>query len=157
MIKMKVLKPWVEWVDTKNKCQEIGLSCLTKALESGLAKPDEVEEEIYTSLYWLAPRLISESPQLQQFSAIHHESKIETFRELDQRIANETAGHVSNILSEKIPDIKERMLPILEFYHENYRKTRHKPIRFLRSLGNAYWVIPMHDDVTSVCSAISAV
>ena len=130
----KVLKPWVEWVDTKNKCQEIGLSCLTKALESGLAKPDEVEEEIYTSLCnWLAPRLISESPQLQQFSAIHHESKIETFRELDQRIANETAGHVSNILSEKIPDIRSREnapdFGVLS--RELQKKTRHKPIRLL--------------------------
>ena len=130
----KVLKPWVEWVDTKNKCRETGLSCLTKALESGLAKPDGVEEEIYTSLcHWLAPRLISESPPLQQFSAIHHESKIEAFRELDQRIANETAGYVSNILSEKIPDIRSREnapdFGVLS--RELQKKTRHKPIRLL--------------------------
>ncbi|MAT92708.1 MAG: hypothetical protein CME59_08910 [Halioglobus sp.] len=130
----KQLKPWVEWVAAKKRCEELRLQPLCEALESGVILSEDAQDQATTAFCaWLAPRLIDDREPLRSFKVSEHNALLEEFRQLDEQVADTTAEYISTILANKTPDIKskEHAKTFGTLARELQKKTRHKPVRAL--------------------------
>jgi len=128
------LKPWVEWVAAKELCEGLNIESLAEALESGNVLKEEAEDQVYTAFCaWLAPRLIDSREELRGFKASEHNSLINDFRLLDEKVAKTTGEYIAAVAAQNTPDIKskEHASNFGTLSRELQKKTRHKPIRVL--------------------------
>jgi very-short-patch-repair endonuclease len=135
------LNVWCAWVAICRKAREAGLGTIVPALEIGAVAHDQVVEAFRTAYAcWLAPILIDARPELNRFSAVQHEDLIQTFRELDQDLAELTAAYIRTKLSGGVParDAGGADPGYGVLSRELQKRMRHKPVRQLVSeMGDA--------------------
>ena len=128
------LKPWVEWNKVKLECQKEHLSTLIQALEHGSLSYNDTKTNFFTAFCrWLAPRMIDDKEELRTFKSSLHNKRLQSFRELDQKVAETTSKYISALHAQKMPDIrsKENATHFKTLTHEFGKKMRHKAIRVL--------------------------
>lgn len=135
------LNVWCSWISISRDATASGLGSLVSALETGSVSHDQTVEAFRTAYaQWLAPILIDARPELTRFSSVQHEDLIQTFRELDEELAELTASYIRAKLSGAVPARNEaRPDPgygVLS--RELQKKIRHKPVRQLvTEMGDA--------------------
>ena len=130
------LNVWCAWVAIRREAEAAGLGPIVAALEQGTIASNSAPEAFRTAYCrWAAPLMIDERPELRAFSAVNHEALIQTFRQLDQELAEITAHYVRAVLSQAIPPKgapnAPRGLGVLA--RELQKKMRHLPVRQLVS------------------------
>ncbi|MDU0352943.1 AAA domain-containing protein [Paraglaciecola aquimarina] len=128
------LKNWCEWQSAKEQTLSVNLEILCSGLENGLVNHEELSQQFRSAFcYWLAPLLIDEEHELRQFKASTHEQTIESFRELDERVAEITSDYIVALASESKPvkGAKDNPNEFGVLAKELQKKTRHIPIRAL--------------------------
>jgi hypothetical protein len=130
------LNVWCAWVAARREAEAAGLGPIVAALEQGIVAPAAADEAFRTGYCrWAAPLMIDQRPELRGFSAVGHETLIQTFRRLDHELAEITADYARAALSQGIPPkgapSAPRGLGVLA--RELQKKTRHLPVRQLVS------------------------
>lgn len=130
------LNVWCAWVAIRREAEAVGLGPIVAALEQGTVASNSAPEAFRTAYCrWAAPLMIDERLELRAFSAVNHEALIQTFRQLDQELAEITAHYVRAVLSQAIPPKgapnAPRGLGVLA--RELQKKMRHLPVRQLVS------------------------
>lgn len=133
------LNAWCRWIGLKERAASMGLTAVCSSLESGIIDCDEVEEQTVSAFCkWLVPRLIDESDVLRGFNARKHEQLVESFRALDDDVANITGSYIAAKIASSMPDTRGPNAPqeygILT--RELQRQKGHKPVRqLIQELG----------------------
>ena len=97
------LADWARWVEKSNSAIAAGLGPLVAALESGVVEgaTEEAFERAYAA--WWLPLAMDASDQLRRFVHWDHEDLIETFRRLDDRVAELASKEVMRRVAHDLP------------------------------------------------------
>lgn len=128
------LRAWCEWQLATKHVREHGLGPLVAALEEGEIKSQDCVEALRTAYAeWVAGRLVDARPELKDFSPVKHESRIDRYRDLDEKLSRLSVDYIRAKLSGGIPspDSPTRSAGYGVLAHELRKKMRHKPIREL--------------------------
>ena len=100
-----ILNAWCRWMEFSEKARSRGLAGLTRALESGVVEPSQARVEMERALCkWAAPLVLDSCEVLKRFSATKHNSIIESFRNLDEEVAQATGAYIAARLASGLPE-----------------------------------------------------
>ena len=97
------LADWTAWTETRNRAVQNGLGSLVEALDDGEfdGSAEEAFEQAYAS--WWLPLAMDAKVELREFRHWDHEDVIETFRQLDERVATLTPREVMRRIAHGLP------------------------------------------------------
>ena len=100
-----MLNAWCRWMEFSEKARSRGLAGLIRALESGAVEPSQARVETERALCkWAAPLVLDSCEVLKRFSATKHNSIIESFRNLDEEVAQATGAYIAARLASGLPE-----------------------------------------------------
>jgi very-short-patch-repair endonuclease len=141
MARASSLKAWTDWQRVRVEAQALGLGALVKALDDHAVAASDVTGVFGTAYAkWFASELIDGEPKLRQFSSAVHADDVETFRRLEDRLAELSVRYIRSKLCGAIPDRQEgaKRAGYTALSRELQKQRRHKPIRQLATeMGDA--------------------
>lgn len=135
------LDKWIDYVETKEDCEQLGLSSFTEAIEKADNTIADVKDSFEKGFYaqWIIPAL-DKAPSLQNFRRRVHEQHLERFTELDASQFGIARSRIRNKIIKSFPDQYSATGPRSEIgilKHEMEKKRRIMPLRKLfRTIPN---------------------
>ena len=138
----RALNAWCNWCRVRREAEGLGLQAMVRLAErdapdvAGFSQGFEV-----AYARWYATWAIDADPLIREFVAAEHNAKIDTFRALDERLAQLTVRYIKTLLAGGIPRKDAALLD--EGYgvlrHQLQLQRRHKAIRQLvAEMGPAF-------------------
>ena len=130
----RALNAWCNWCRVRREAEGLGLQAMVRLAERDA--PDAAGfKHCFEVAYarWYATWAIDADPLIREFVAAEHNSKIDTFRALDERLAQLTVRYIKTLLAGGIPRKDAALMD--EGYgvlrHQLQLQRRHKAIRQL--------------------------
>ncbi|MDR6354845.1 hypothetical protein Q3H58_001516 [Pseudomonas psychrotolerans] len=134
------LKAWCDWQRVREEAEALGLAPLIARVTVGSAEDlAAVFETAYAR--WFAATALDAEPLLRDFVPAEHESDIQAYRRLDDRLQQLAVRHIRARLCGELPpknDAARQGGGFAVLKHELQKQRRHKPLRQLAlEMGDA--------------------
>jgi len=97
------ISDWTRWMETRTRVNAAGLGNLVEALETGQIRKGAEKAFRRAYVRWWLPLALDESDILRRFAHWDHEDLIETFRELDEKVAELAPAEVMRRIQHGLP------------------------------------------------------
>ena len=129
------LRSWCAWRRIRLEGIQAGLTPLLEACVQGDIGSEDLAQAFDRSYYqWWIGAILENTPALSRFTSPEHETKIQQFKELDERYSLLTRSLIQARLGQKIPMTGPSPLPTSEpgiLMREMKKKSRHMSTRML--------------------------
>lgn len=102
------LADWLTWVDVRDRANAQGLTPLVDALIDGTLDGKSTAD-LFVRAYasWWLRHAVTDNDSLRSFRAWNHEEHVESFRKLDEQVAELSAEQILHRISHGLPDKDE--------------------------------------------------
>lgn len=135
MERFDLLDQWIDYVETKRECDQLGLGAFTQTIEQADHTVSDVRGAFETGFYlqWI-PMALEQIPSVQKFRRRVHDQHLEKFAELDEAQFSIARDRIRSKIIRTFPDPDSLSGPRSEIgilKHEMEKKRRIMPLRKL--------------------------